>query len=246
MNKIEIIKKEWLTSAREAAKAKGFKMILDGRLETRHYHQILKQIFLYYRNLPQLHAFATAYFHGSQRKVIKDFYYYSISKTDEIQLILNDLRLIGEDIDVAKLSNPLPSTTALIAFAFYQIQYNSPVSYLGSLFHNENVFRKYGKNFIFSFEKRGISRQKMSFLCEQAIEDNDQELRIAHYMKDLIITNDDLDAVIYTARSSAYYFGQMIEQSIDCADVAKDWGKSYIEYDYVNELSRYIEEQHLM
>ena len=246
MNKIEIIKKEWLTSAREAVKNKSFKMIFDGQLGSKHYHQILKQVFLYYRNLPQLHASATAYFHGSQRKLIKDFYYYSIYKTDEIQSILNDLESIGEDIESIKVLNPLPSTMALTAFIFYQIQHNNPVSYLGNLFHNENIFRKYGKDFIFSFEKKGISRQNMSFLCEQAIEDSDQEHRVHQYLSELIKTNDDLDAVVYSARSSAYFFGQMIEQTVECTDQSTDWGNSYIEYDYINELKKDVPDQYLM
>ena len=239
MDKYELLKKEWSSSVQKLYQSPGMKVILSGDFEYSQYQEVLKQLYLYYRNLPQVHALATVYFHGSQRELIKDFYHYSITKIDEISMLANDLISLGTDIEKLKYSNPLPSTVAFSAFAFYQIHQNNPISYLGNLYHNENIFRKIGKEFILSFERKGVSRQDMSFLCEQAIVDRFLEARISKYFDQLIITNDDYDSALYAARASTYFFGQLIDQVMLASPNEMDWGQSYIEHDYVNELDEY-------
>ncbi len=241
MKKIETIKKEWNSVAEVSIHNRGFQRILWGLVEETHYREFLKQLYFYNRSHPQVHALTTVYFRGSQRKSAVEFYKYSIKKTEECNLLIHDLTQLDEDIEKVRLLNPLPTTSALIAFAYYQIQHANPVGYLGCLFHAESFFKFFGKEVLLSFEKKGISRQAMSYLCEEVIVNHNQDHRLEKYIDDLVLTSDDLDAVIYSARSSAYLFGQLIDQAISCADQKANWGKSFIEFDYQNDLKKFVE-----
>jgi hypothetical protein len=241
MTKYEVIKKEWVSAAEVMLKSSGFQRILWGVIDAENYIEILKQFYFYERALPQVNKLATGYFSGTQVQFLKEFNLYMQSKIEQTKLLLNDLEMLGVDQNSVKNQNPLPSTMAFTAFAFYQIQQDNPLSYLGNLFHNEAVYRRYGKEMIIAFERKGISRQAMSFLCGHAIVDGSHERLIEKFINELIVTPEELDAAVYTAKASAYLFGQLIDQAILTLDQPIVWEKSSIELEFRTELNNRIE-----
>src|SRR5690606_27716632 len=95
--------------------------LLSGDLSTDEYRSFLRQIYYVVRENPQLQALATIYFRGHQRETVRNFYKHALSEVGHDQLALNDYVTLGGDASLVPYRNPLPATSAMTAFAFYQI-----------------------------------------------------------------------------------------------------------------------------
>ena len=132
----------------------------SGKLSVEQYRSYLKQVYFYVRENPQLQALATIYFRGRQRDMVKSFYAHASSEIGHEQLALNDYVTLGGDASLVPYQNPLPATTALTSFAFYQIYNQNPLGYLGYLYFLEFIPTRSGgefSKFLLRCRRAGIS-----------------------------------------------------------------------------------------
>ncbi|MEO0575293.1 MAG: hypothetical protein AAF004_07510, partial [Pseudomonadota bacterium] len=130
MNKWHRLMQEFQTALATFQKSDTIQRLQRDDIRPEHYQAILRQIFHHARENPQIQALATVYFRGKQRDMVKRFYAHASSEIGHDQLALNDLAAMGIDTAAIPEEYPIPATTGLLAYAFYQIRNHNPVGYL--------------------------------------------------------------------------------------------------------------------
>lgn len=201
----------------------------DGGIGLEHYKWLLRQIFHQVRENPQLQALATVSFRGAQRDVIRKFYIHATSEIGHDQLALNDLAALGEDVRAIPFENPLPATTALLAFPFYQIRNLDPVGYLGYLFFLEFTPTRAGGEYLRRLAELGVPKTATTFIEDHARVDVAHNKMMESYVDALVTTRADFDSVVYAMRTTGHLYSEMIWGAFDQADKPRDWGASAVE-----------------
>lgn len=179
---------------------------------------ILRQIFHQARENPQLQALAAVRFRGDQRKSVKRFFQHAISEIGHDQLALDDLAALGEDVRNVPYERPHPATAAVTAFAFYQVEHFNPIGYLGYLFHLEFTPTQDGAGYMERLRSIGVPSEAMTFLQEHSTVDVAHNKLMERYAEDLIQSDDDLNAVVYTMRGTAYLYAEMLTACLKFVD----------------------------
>jgi len=201
----------------------------NGQLEVKHYQSLLRQIFHQARENPQIQALATVYFRGYQREAIQAFYRHAVSEIGHDQLALNDLAATGVNVEKIPYENPLPATSAVTAFAFYQIYNRNPVGYLGYLFFLEFLPTSQGTTYIDLFKKIGVPAKAFTFLTDHTIVDQGHNKAMERYCDQLVRDASDLESVIYALRTTGYLYEKMVDAAFQWADDPFDYGTSSAE-----------------
>jgi len=200
-----------------------------GLLAKRHYMSLMRQLFHHTRENPQLQALSTVYFRGTQREVINQFFRHAASEVGHDQLALNDFAACGGDPTDIPKENPLPATSGLLASAFYQVQHRNPVAYLGYLYFLEFLPTVEGEGFIRLFKAAGVPEHAFTFLEDHVRVDIAHNRAMERYCDALLRTAEDLDAAIYSLRTTAYLYRGMVDAAIEAADSKIDYGVSHQE-----------------
>lgn len=226
MSYMEAILREFDEALADFNDSRPMKRLAARDIDLDHYKSLLRQIFHHARENPQIQALATVYFRGPQRDVIKHFYRHAASEIGHDQLALNDLASLGEDVSAIPAEDPLPATTALIGFPFYQIQNLDPVGYLGYLFFLEFTPTRAGGRYIETLEAVGVPPEALSFLEEHRTADQGHNKLMERYVEKLVSDDDGLRSVIYAMKVTGKLYARMVEEAFDQADHPKDWGRS--------------------
>ncbi|MGV6801142.1 MAG: iron-containing redox enzyme family protein [bacterium] len=207
--------------------------LMEGRLTVEEYRSILRQIFHHTRENPQLQALATAYFRGRQRRSVRTFFKHAASEIDHDQLALNDFVALGGDATNVPYENPLPSTSALLAYGFYQIQNLNPIGYLGYLFFLEFTPTRGGAALMSKLNDIGVPTNALSFLKDHTEIDVGHNKLMEKYVEDLILSEADLAAVIYSIKTTAYLYENMLTQAMEYAhkDIDTGWNWEELKID---------------
>ncbi len=211
------------------SQAPVMRQLLAGDLSVKHYKQILRQIYHYTRDNPQIQALAAVHFRGTDRDAVRMFFRHASSEIGHDQMALNDLASLGEDISSIPIEYPLPETAAFNAFVFHLIQHGNPVGYLGYLYFLEFLPTSSGATYMDILERAGIPRSAMTFLAEHTTVDVHHNRLMEQYAERLIRDQDDFDAVIYTMRATARLYAVMLRAAIEQADHPSDWGIAHHE-----------------
>jgi hypothetical protein len=204
----------------------GLLRLQEGRIGVEHYAAYLTQVFHHTRENPQIQALATVYFRGHQRAAIKRFFRHASSEIGHDQLALDDLRELGVGVDALPFQNPLPETTALISFPFYQIHNLNPVGYLGYLYFLEFLPTGSGGALMNALGQAGVPRVAMRFLHDHATIDLAHNRMMEAYAETLITTERELRSVIYAMRVTGALYASMVEAAFASADRPVDYGWS--------------------
>jgi hypothetical protein len=207
----------------------GMSRFLAGETQVAHYKSLLREIFHHTRENPQLQALATVYFRGSQRAAVKGFLRHALSEVGHDQLALDDLRTLGEPVEEIPLENPLPATTALLSFGFYQIYNLDPVGYLGYLYFLEFTPTQAGREFMTGIERMGVPREAMTFLQDHATIDIGHNRMMESYVDELVTSERHRDAVIYAMQVTGELYGNFVTSAFRRADGGPGYGRSSIE-----------------
>ena len=113
--------------------------LASGNMSVDHYKSILREIYYYSREDPQIQALAAVYFRGPDRDLVQPFLRHALAEVGHDTLALNDLAVLGDDVSEVPQRTPLATTMGLIAFPFYQINYGNPIGYLGYLYFLEHL-----------------------------------------------------------------------------------------------------------
>jgi pyrroloquinoline quinone (PQQ) biosynthesis protein C len=204
----------------------GLCRLQEGRMGVEHYACYLREVFHHTRENPQIQALATVYFRGHQRSVIKRFFKHASSEIGHDQLALEDLRTLGVNVDTLTYENPLPETTALISFPFYQILNLNPVGYLGYLYFLEFLPTGNGGALMDALASLGVPRSAMRFLHDHSTIDVGHNRLMESYVETLITTERELRSVIYALRVTGNLYAQMVDAAFKAADLPVDYGLS--------------------
>jgi hypothetical protein len=197
-----------------------------GAITIAHYASFLEQVFHHTRENPQIQALATVYFRGAERSAIKRFFRHASSEIGHDELALEDLRTLGRDVDALPIKNPLPETTALIAFPFYQIQNLNPVGYLGYLYFLEFLPTASGSALMEALEVAGVPRAAMRFLKDHSTIDVAHNRLMETYAETLIKSTRELESAIYAMRTTGRLYAAMVECAFRQAEAPEDFGTS--------------------
>jgi hypothetical protein len=137
MNAEAILRDTFATTMAEFNASKAVGLLNSGKVTRAHYSAILKEIYHYSKEDPQIQALAAVHLRGNDRELVRMFLKHAVSEVGHDQMALRDLEVLGEDISLIPDSNPLPATIALTAYPFYQISYHNPIGYLGYLYFLE-------------------------------------------------------------------------------------------------------------
>lgn len=201
----------------------------EGRMNVQHYRSILREIYHHTRENPQLQALATVYFRGRQRDFVRGFYAHAASEIGHDQLALNDFITLGGDAANVPYQNPLPATTALLAYGFYQIYNLNPLGYLGYLFFLEFTPTQSGQSMMAALSAAGVPQTAMSFLRDHAEIDVGHNKLMKKYVDGLVRTAADVDCIAYAMRTTGFLYAQMLQQAMDSAEIGADAGWNWEE-----------------
>jgi hypothetical protein len=204
----------------------GLRRLQEGTIGVEHYAAYLTQVFHHTRENPQIQALATVYFRGHQRAAIKRFFRHASSEIGHDQLALDDLKELGGTVDALPFQNPLPETTALISFPFYQIHNLNPVGYLGYLYFLEFLPTGSGGALMDALACAGVPRAAMRFFHDHYTIDKAHKRMMETYAETLITTERELRSVIYAMRVTGALYASMVGAAFASADRPVDYGFS--------------------
>lgn len=210
MDALETIKAEWFIEMGKLQNSFWFQKFARGDMKIDHYKSFLRETYFNARENPQLQAFATAFFRGEQRKLIKRFYQHAISEIGHDAMALNDLSALGVDTSDIPNQRPLPTTTGFTAFGFYQVQFLSCLGYLGYLFHLEFMPTQNGRTYIERLSGMGVPMEALTFLEEHSTVDIHHNKLMEGYLRELIKTKSDLEEVVWATKTACVLHGQMV------------------------------------
>lgn len=201
----------------------------SGELTLAQYKSVLREIYHYTKENPQLQALAAVHFRGRDRQLVKPFLRHAISEVGHDLAALEDLRALGEIPQEVLSENPLPATLALTSFAFFQIDYRNPVGYLGYLYFLEHMPTQHGATYADALMKAQVPESAMGFLREHMTVDVGHNKLMEQYLEQLLHGPADADAVIYAMQVTAELYAQMLWAAILRAEKAMSYGTSWSE-----------------
>ncbi|WP_395613158.1 iron-containing redox enzyme family protein [Allosphingosinicella sp.] len=206
--------------------------IADGDFEAAHYAAVLREIYFYSREDPQLQAFVTAWFKGDDRALVRGFLKHAVSEVGHDQLALADLQALGVETSDLPAEFPLPTTVALTAFPYWAAQFVNPASYLGYLYFLEGLPTSAGSALIGALSKAGIPQQATSFLTEHATVDMAHVRLMDRYVDTLVRSDRDLADVRFAIETTAKLYELMIDGAFAAVDAGRsDFGANLGEKD---------------
>ncbi len=202
----------------------GMQRLWRGELDRSHYAALMREVFHHTRENPQLQALATVFFRGEQRSMVKPFLRHAISEVGHDQLALNDAKYCGLDVSDVPSLQPLPATTALLAYPFYQIYNNNAVGYLGYLYFLEAMPTSFGERYMQTLAAMGVERGAMSFLQDHTTIDVGHTKAMQGYIKQLITSEAELTIARYAMKVTGELYSNMVSAAFASADETDSYG----------------------
>lgn len=208
----------------------SMKMLTAGGVTLDQYKSWLREVYYYVRENPQIQTFGAVYFRGKQRFMVRNVFKHALSEVGHEQLALNDYAALGGETKLIPYKNPLPSTTALTAFAYYQIHNKNPLGYLGYLFFLEFISTQLPQSVVDAFgDKVNVPDTAFTYLREHFELDMDHNRLIERYFDELVRTEADFEAIRYAMSVTANLFAKMVDGAIANVENPVDTGWAYDE-----------------
>jgi pyrroloquinoline quinone (PQQ) biosynthesis protein C len=213
------LRKAWQEEMTKVNQKSWMQRLQTGKFEVCHYKGFLLETYHHAGLNPQIQAFATMFFKKNPRDMIELFYKHATSEIGHDLLALGDLEAMGEERESLIATRPLPSTVALNAFVLMQIQFVSPLSYLGYLFHLEFLPTGQGEKHMAELARIGVPENAMGFLKEHATIDIGHNRLMQKYVTQMVTSTSDLEEVIYSARCTCQLHYNMLEGAFENGEV---------------------------
>lgn len=188
-----------------------------------HYAAMLREIYHYAKEDPQIQALASVYFRGADPEMVQALLRHATAELGHDRRALDDMRALGVGDD-AVLRKPLPRTLALTAFPFYQIMFRNPVGYLGYLYFLERMPAVAGVRYAAALVAAGIPISALSFVSDQARVDLAGSCGMARYIEAMVCDAADVAAITYAIRTTAVLYADMLQGAIQDAEQPQDAG----------------------
>ncbi len=187
----------------EFARTKPMRMLADGEISLDHYKAVLREMYHYAREDPQIQALATVFLRGEDRSCVKMFLKHAVAEVGHDIMALGDLKALGVDVSEISTTMPLPATVALTAYPFYQTQYHNPIGYLGYLYFLEHMPTVAGAGYMSALNRLGIPETSMTFLAEHVSVDVAHNKLMLEYIERLVKTPAPFSSSAYCSAVEA-------------------------------------------
>ena len=222
LSKFEPIHGQFISSA-------PIQRVLTREMTVPEFRAVLREIFHHTRENPQLQTLATVKMRGRQRDMVRNFFAHAASEIGHDQLALNDFQTLGGDPTNIPYENPLPATSALLAYGFYQIYNLNPLGYLGYLFFLEFTPTRSGSGLMDALRDVGVPDSAMTFLKDHTEIDQAHNKMMQKYVERLILNDQQLDCVVYSMQTTCELYLQMVSTAVDSATNPVDTGWNWEE-----------------
>jgi hypothetical protein len=189
--------------------------IENGEMAICHYKGFLLETYHNAGLNPQLQAYTTMFFKAKHRATIKKFFQHAISEIGHDLLALNDLKILGVDGEFVENSAPLPTTVGFLGNVLYQVQFGSPLSYLGYLFHLEYTPVVNGDKIMNMLKSKGVPNSALTFLEEHSTVDVAHTKLMDAYLESLVESDHGFNVVAQSLKSSIVLHNRMMEGAFE-------------------------------
>ncbi|MGZ3690497.1 MAG: iron-containing redox enzyme family protein [Pseudobdellovibrio sp.] len=207
------LKNSWIEIMSSLPVSEWQKRLAIGDIGLEHYKGFLLETYHQAGTNPQIQSYATMFFDGNPREIVKMFYKHAISEIGHDILAMNDLMNLGISRDLIVNSKPLPITKALSASVLHDIQFKNPVRYLGYLFHLEFLPTQNGPKYLEQLSGMGVPKNAVTFLEEHATVDVGHNKLMEIYVNELVTSTATFNEVVDTMYSTAYLHQKMLDDS---------------------------------
>jgi len=224
--KLTRLETAWFAEVEHFNASPAVRRLLAGEFTAAHYRALLREIYFYARESPQFFAMIPARLRGPLREFTKPMLQHACAEAGHDHLALDDLRTLGADVETLPYERPLPETAALIGFSYYLIQYLNPVSYLGFVFHLEYLPTHFGEQYARGLRAAQIPPAALTFIAEHVEADIGHNRLMADYVENLLVTERDVEDVIYAMRVTSTLYAGVFEAAFRAADEGRayDYG----------------------
>ncbi|MEL6362345.1 MAG: iron-containing redox enzyme family protein [Pseudomonadota bacterium] len=205
------------------------KRISAGELTTEEYGSILREVFHYSRENPQLKAAACMYLRGRERDLVSSMFRHATAEVGHENLAMNDIISLGMNVDALPYENPLSATSLMTAYAYYQIHRMNPAGYIGYGFFLEFLPTTVGSDIILTLKKSGIPENSLSFLIDHAEIDVSHTRLVERYVDAFGRTDAEISSMGYVIETTGYMFAKLFEQAIEFAHAPWERGWNWQE-----------------
>jgi predicted GNAT family N-acyltransferase len=189
-----------------------------GEATVAEYASLMTAIAQQARENPQIQAYATAFFRGHQRELVGLFCKHAVSEIGHDQLASDDVATLGYATDGLFKQQPLPTTIALTAYAYYTISHIGPVSYLGYLFFLEFLPTAFGAEYLQALDAIGVHADARTFIQDHATIDVGHNKLMERYVDQLITNEDEYESVRFAMEVTGKLYANMVEEAFARAD----------------------------
>lgn len=218
MENLKRIDSEWETCYLRLTRSEFFRKLEEGRLEPKHYIGFLRESYHNTRRNPLTMALFVAHLQSGSPALKAKFLKHAAMELGHDEMALDDLKVLGDDVDAVRNANPLIATEAMSGFISFQIQHRNPVAFLGYSYHLEALPVRMGASAMGVLLNLGIPSNAFTFLKEHVEADPVHSKWNREYAEGFIRNASDLDAVIYGLRGTCELHGMMFQSLIDGPD----------------------------
>ena len=192
----------------------AMKALASGEATPEQYRSVIREVFHYARENPQLHATASLYFRGRQRRLVGAMLKHAAAELGHEDLALNDFAALGGDPAPVPYENPLPETAALTAFAYSQIHYGNAVGFIGYVYFLEFMATHVGPFMVQGLKAIGVPDNALTFLRDHA------EIDVAHnrimkmYIEGLVTDEPEFESVSRAITTTGMLYGNMMNAAV--------------------------------
>ena len=233
-NKMEKLTEAFQPIQQQFLTSKPILELAAGAMTKAQYRSILREQYHQVREHPQMHTALTTKFAGKKRAFVKSFFDHATAEYGHEQLALNDFATLGGDASFVPYENPLPATTALLAFGNHQIYHLNPVGYLGYVFFLEFIPTSTGGSLLEMLKNIGVGDNAVSFLRDHAEVDVHHNRLMERYVDGLITSEADFDAVVYALWTTSNLYLNMMTDAMEDATVNAERGWNWRELEAEN------------
>jgi len=191
--------------------------LLEADIDLDHYKSFLRQNFHQLRQRPLLMALAVARLQTS-REAVKLLHKRAVEEVGHDLLVLNDLRALGEDPTEVPDQSPLAETTAVLAFAHYQIQQLNPVGFVGNLYFMDFAPLYSSARNADALKRIGVPAEAMSAVEDHTVVGPVHARAMKTFVSDLVEEESDVESVVYGMKTTATLYANMIQAAFDEVD----------------------------
>jgi pyrroloquinoline quinone (PQQ) biosynthesis protein C len=209
----------WKEEFKKVATHRGLSRLAHGEFSEAHYASLLRELFFYVRENAPIQASFTIHLRGEDKKIIAPMLRHAYSESNEDDLILHDLRALGYSTDGIESKRPLPATTSLIAYTYYQAHFANPIGYLGALFHKEFNFLSTSKDYLQQLAKAGIPEEATSFIEDHAHIDIAHQKLLEKYIEVMVRSDSDIQEIKYAISVSVLRWSELLTAAFAQGDL---------------------------